>query len=185
MERLPVPRKSESIRQNNFFEVCSQCKNSLSCCFGTRPPITPERRKTIEAYLKREHIPIADAFAKTEYVFPREKPDGYCVFCDAKAGKCLVHPVKPETCVAGPITFDMNKRSGRVEYYIKMEKICQLAAVVYRDKELLEKHLESAKKEIVRLVDGLTREQLEAILKKDESETFKIDEDPIGRDDNA
>jgi hypothetical protein len=79
----------------------------------------------------------------------------------------------------------MNKKSGRIEYYIKMEKICQLAAVVYRDKELLEKHLESAKKEIVRLVDGLTHEQLEAILKKDEPETFKIDEDPIGRDDNA
>jgi Fe-S-cluster containining protein len=180
-----VPHKNESSRQNNFFEVCSQCKNGLSCCFGTRPPITPERRKIIEAYLKKEQILIADAFAETEYVFPREKPDGYCVFCDVKAGKCLIHPVKPETCVAGPITFDINRKSGKIEYYIKMEKICQLAAVVYKDMELLQKHLESAKKEIVRLVDGLSHEELEAILKKDEPETFKIDEDPGERDGNA
>jgi len=89
----------------------------------------------------------------------------------------LIHPVKPETCVAGPITFDINAKTGRIEYFVKMESICQLAGIVYRDKELLQEHLESATKEILRLVEELDSKALRAILRKDEPETFKIDED--------
>jgi hypothetical protein len=89
--------------------------------------------------------------------------------------------VKPETCVAGPITFDINAKTGRIEWFIKMDKLCQLAGVVYRDEKLLEKHLESAKKEVLTLVDELDSEALEAVLKKDEPETFKFDEDSIDR----
>jgi Fe-S-cluster containining protein len=175
-ESSSVPRKGESNRQNNFFEVCSRCRPTSSCCLGARPPITGERRKIIEAYLKKEKTLIANPFAKTDYVFPRENHGGYCVFCEVNTGKCLIHPVKPETCVAGPITFDINRKTGKVEYYIKMEKICQLAGIVYRNKELLQKHLESAKKEITKLVGWLSPGVLEAILKREEPETFKIDE---------
>lgn len=136
----------------------------------------------IEAYLKREKIPVTDAFARTEYVFPRENPEGYCAFYNAKTAKCLVHPVKPETCVAGPITFDINKQSSNVEWYIKMERICPLAGIIYGNRQMLQKHLASAKKEIFRLVNGLDPEELEAILKKEEPETFKIGEDCIRKD---
>ena len=44
---------------------------------------------------------------------------------------------------------------------------------------VLKKHVESAKREISRLVKELDSQDLEAILKKDEPETFKIDEDKV------
>jgi hypothetical protein len=43
----------------------------------------------------------------------------------------------------------------------------------------LRKHLESAKKEKLRLVAQLTAEEPKAILKKDEPETFKIEEEAL------
>lgn len=165
----------EKKRQSNFFDVCNQCKTSYSCCHETTPPVTVERRKIIEAYLEKEHLPIEDSFVEEEYVYPRLDKDGYCVFHDKKTRKCVIHSVKPETCVAGPITFDISKKTSEIEWFIKMEKICQLAGIVYGDKKLLREHLKSAKKEITRLVDELDSEALEAILKKDEPETFRLD----------
>jgi Fe-S-cluster containining protein len=164
-------------RQNNFFDVCGTCK--IDCCQGAKPPITDERRKIIEDYLKRNGILIKNPFAKTAYTFPREDAEGYCIFYDKRTRKCQIHPVKPETCVAGPITFDINRHTRKIEWYLKMEKICPLAGVLYKNGDLLEKHLETAKKEIIRLVRGLSPEALKAILKIEEPETFKIDEDGI------
>jgi len=177
-----MSRKKEGKRQNNFFNVCSRCKTNYSCCHETTPPVTSERRKIIEAYLKAEKMPIKDPFEQTEYVFPKLDAEGHCVFHDRKTRKCLIHLVKPETCVAGPITFDINVETGRIEWFVKMDRICQLAGVVYRDKELLQKHLESARKEILRLVKELDPEALKAILKKEEPETFKIGEENIGNE---
>ena len=110
-----------------------------------------------------------------DYVFPRLDKGGYCVFHDTKTRKCIIHPVKPETCVAGPITFDINKKTGKIEWFIKMQKICPLAGRVFEDKTLLKSHVEAAKREIKRLVDELDSKALDAILQKDEPETFKID----------
>jgi hypothetical protein len=147
----------------------------------TRPPITSERRKVIETYLRKEKIKVENPFARKQYVFPRVDADGYCIFHDKRTKLCLIHLVKPETCVAGPITFDINTKTRKIEWHIKMEKICPLAGVVYKNKALLQKHLKSAKKETNRLVVELDSEALKAILKKDEPETFKIDEDGIGK----
>jgi hypothetical protein len=63
-----------------------------------------------------------------------------------------------------------------------MEKICPLAGVLYKNKDVLKKHLELAKREILNLVSELDHEALKAILKIEESETFKIGEDNIGKD---
>jgi len=169
-----VPRKSEAERQSNFFEVCSMCKTNYDCCHGTRPPITRERRRIIEEYLKRRKITIVNAFAEEDYVFPRENEEGYCVFHDMKTRKCMIHVVKPETCVAGPITFDSDRKTGKAELFIKKETICPLAGTVYRDRTMLQKHLKSAQKEIARLVENLDPKELGSILKKDEPETFKL-----------
>ncbi|MEM2972025.1 MAG: YkgJ family cysteine cluster protein [Candidatus Bathyarchaeia archaeon] len=164
-------------RQNNFFNVCGECK--IDCCRGAKPPITDERKKIVEDYLKRNGILIKNPFAEKSYAFPREDAEGYCIFYDRKTRKCQVHTVKPETCVAGPITFDINMQTRKIEWYLKMEKICPLAGILYKNGEMLKKHLESAKKEIMRLVLGLSPEALKAILKIEEPETFKIDEDNI------
>jgi Fe-S-cluster containining protein len=139
--------------------------------------VTAERRKIIEAYLKENRISIGNPFLRTGYVFPRLLAGGYCVFHDTTTKKCMIHSVKPETCVAGPITFDVNFKTGKIEWFVKMDRICQLSGVVYRDKELLRKHLENAKVEVLWLVNHLRAEELKTILKKDEPETFKIDED--------
>lgn len=171
--------KNKNPRQSNFFDTCSKCRTNYSCCNNTTPPITDKRRKTIEAYLKAEEISLENPFVKTDYVFPRLDSDGYCIFHDKKTGKCIVHDVKPETCVAGPITFDVNKKTGKIEWYIKMEKICSLAGAMHKNKKSLQEHLQSAKKRILRLVNELDSEALRAILKKEEVETFKIDEDMV------
>lgn len=173
-----MPREYE---ETSNFDVCSQCKAEVSCCFGPRPPVTKDRRKIIDAYLKKAKIPLADVFVEEEYVFPKENEEGFCIFYDMGTRKCMIHSVKPETCVAGPITFDINKKTGKIEWHIKTEKICPFAGVVYKNKKILRRHLESAKKEISKLVDELDPEALRAILKKDEPETFKIDEDNIGK----
>jgi hypothetical protein len=62
-----------------------------------------------------------------------------------------------------------------------MEKICQLAGGVGADKALLQRHLESARKEITRLVDQLDVGELKAILKKDEPETVKFAENDLSK----
>ena len=169
-------------RQSNFFNVCSKCASGYSCCNDTTPPVTPERRRIIEAYLKDNDISTVNRFDQTDYVFPRLTAEGYCVFHSAETKKCSVHSVKPETCVAGPITFDINAKTGKIEWFVKKESICPLARNVYRNKQLLQKHLTSAKKELLQLVAQLTPEEIKAILKKDEPETFKIDEDPLAEE---
>jgi transcription initiation factor IIF auxiliary subunit len=73
----------------------------------------------------------------------------------------------------------LNPRTGRIEWFVKIDRICALAGAVYMNKRLLKRHLESAKREILRLVTQLSTEELKAVLKKDEPETFKIEEDAL------
>lgn len=167
-------------RQNNFFDVCNTCKSR--CCIDAAPPITDERQRTIAKFLKEKGISAERVFVQTSYTSAKVEPNGRCIFLDEKTGRCIVHSVKPETCVAGPITFDINVRTGKIEWYLKMEKICSLAGIVSRNEKLLQKHLVSAKREILRLVQQLDRSDLKAILKRDEPETFKIDEDKISEE---
>ncbi|MGB9741382.1 MAG: YkgJ family cysteine cluster protein [Candidatus Bathyarchaeia archaeon] len=171
---------AEETRQSDFFSVCGSCK--ISCCQGARPPVTNERKRIIEKFLKDHELFAEDLFEHGAYMFPKEDAEGYCIFYDKRTRKCMVHPVKPETCVAGPITFDVNLKTGKVEWYLKMEKICPLAGVMFKNREVLQNHLESAKREIRRLLRELDAEALRAILKIEEPETFKIGEEPAEKE---
>ena len=168
---------SRGTRQKNFFGTCSTCKTNYSCCRETLPPITKRRKKIVEEYIKKQQIKMKDPFLEGAYTHPKIDADGYCVFHDRTTHKCIIHAVKPETCVSGPITFDINRKTAKIEWFIKMEKICPLAGIVYSDNSLLTRHLGSAKREIARLIRGLSSEALKDVLTKDEPETFKIDED--------
>jgi hypothetical protein len=170
----------QSRRESRFFGVCSQCGGN--CCRNARPPLTLKRKQIIRAYLKEQKIPIDNPFVQASYVFPKDDAEGYCVFYDKKTRKCLIHPVKPETCVAGPITFDINVKNRKIEWHLKKEKICLLAGKMYKNEEALRKHLESAKIEILRMVQQLDPNALQTILRIEEPETFKIDEDNIGKE---
>jgi len=165
--------------QSNFFDVCSQCRNS--CCRNARPPLTLKRKKIVERYLEKQKIPVENLFVHTAYIFPKEDAEGYCIFYNKKTKKCLIHHVKPETCVSGPITFDINTQNQKIEWHLKKQKICSLAGMLYKNKEILEKHLKLAKKEIFRLVRELDSEALKTILKIEEPETFKIGEDDVDK----
>jgi Fe-S-cluster containining protein len=170
----------KSERQSNFFNVCAEC--IPSCCRGVRPPLTVRRRQLIEAYLKEQGFRVDNLYAQTGYVFPREDAEGYCMFFDRKTKRCQIHPVKPETCVAGPITFDINVKNKKIEWHLKTERSCLLAGAISKDEEAFKKHLESAKREIFRLVSELDSESLKAILKISEPETFKIGEDNLQKE---
>ncbi len=169
--------QAEDERQKNFFNICGTCK--INCCWDARPPITGRREKIILEYLRTQGIYLENPFVHAEYTFPREDANGYCIFYDKATRKCVVHPVKPETCVAGPVTFDINKTTGKIEWYLKIEKICPLAGVIYKDKALLKKHFEAARREILQLVRELTPEALRTILKREELDTFKIGEEEL------
>jgi Fe-S-cluster containining protein len=167
-------------RQTNFFSICNTCK--LCCCQNARPPITQNRRKQIEEYLLTQDLRVDKPFETTEYVFPRETKDGFCVFFDEETRRCRVYAVKPETCVAGPITFDINLQTGKIEFYLKLERICPLAGTLKKDMVALEKHVTSAKRELLTLVGELDAEALTAILQIDEPETWKIGEASLSKD---
>jgi len=168
---------SEKRRHRDFFNVCETCQ--LGCCNGVKPPLTPKRKKAIQNFLKTNGIIILDPFENRDYTFPRETPDGYCIFFDKATKKCLIHPVKPETCAAGPITFDINRQTEKIEWFLKTEKICALAAALQQNKEFFEKYSKSAKSEVMKLVQNLDSEALRAVLAIAEPDTFKFGEDVL------
>lgn len=170
-------RVAKKPRQRDFFNVCETCQ--LGCCNGVRPPLTPQRRRAIRKFLKANNILVSSPFENRDYVFPRETQDGDCIFFEKTTKKCNIHPAKPETCVAGPITFNINHETGQIEWFLKTEKICQLAATLYKDKEAFEKHSKTAKSEIMKLVQNLDSKALCAILTIAEPDTFKFGEDVL------
>jgi len=144
-----------------------------------RPPLTLERQQKIREYANRNGIAVGNLFENGKYVFPRETEDGICIFLDRLTKRCKIHPVKPETCVAGPVTFDINTETGKIEWFLKTNKVCQLAAPLYKDRAEYAKHVRSAKNEILRLIHGLDAEALRAALAVVEPDTIKVDEDKV------
>ena len=159
------------------FDVCSQCKSI--CCQDAKPPLTSKRKKIIEEYLRKNNIKIAEPFAKGDYSYPAVDQDVYCRLFNKKTGKCMVHPVKPETCVAGPITFEINFDTKRLSFYLKKEEICAYAGCLFKDKPALLAHLEVARKQINDLIEQLSAEELRALMKIDEPQTFKLCDEPL------
>lgn len=162
-------------RQMNFVSVCNKCQ--AKCCRNARPPLTHRRIRIIEDYLQSKGI--LPKICEGEYSFPDERTDGICSLLDVDTGRCVVHEVKPETCVAGPITFDVNRIGGTIEWYLKTEAICPLAGILSRNRPLLLEHFLSARRELLCLVDELEGSELKAILRIEEEDTVKIGEERL------
>jgi Fe-S-cluster containining protein len=159
------------------FDVCSQCKTI--CCQDAKPPLSEKRKKIVEEYLKKQKINIHKPFIKEQYSYPTVDGEVFCLLFSKETGKCSVHPVKPETCVAGPITFDINFKTKKVEWFLKKDEICAFAGVLYSNKAAFKQHFEAAKGEINQLILELKTEELLAIVKIEEPQTFKIGEDDL------
>jgi Fe-S-cluster containining protein len=146
------------------------------------PPLTLKRKKLINDYLKEQKIRVDNPFTTEAYSYPAVDANGFCVFYDKATRKCLVHPVKPETCRAGPVTFDINRRARKVEWYLKTAEVCQLAKVLRENGNLFEKHFEVAKEQLLQLICELEPKALQAILKIAEPQTVRIGEDDLPKE---
>jgi Fe-S-cluster containining protein len=162
------------------FDVCSKCE--LICCKDADPPLTRDRKEILIRYLKDKDVPATILFGGEEYSHPVADENGFCTFYNKETRKCSVHPIKPETCRAGPITFDINLKTRKVEFYLKKAELCAFAGILYEDKAGLMKHLEVAKQEILQLIRNLDADALKNILNIPEPQTFKIDENDLPKE---
>ena len=170
----------DAVKKTCSFDVCCQCKRG--CCQDAKPPLTLERKKIIQGYLQKQKIQVAHQFVNAAYSFPAVDAMGFCIFYCKNTKQCSVHPVKPETCRAGPITFGINRRSQKVEWYLKTAEICALAQALHGNDAVFRAHFEVAKNELLRLIRELDSRALEAILKIEEPQTGKIGEDDLPKE---
>lgn len=148
-------------------KACGECLLGGGCCFEARPPLTPAR---IDTLLAHGVSPARVEFAG--YKRLRLKPDGFCVLFED--GKCSVHSVKPETCVAGPFTFDM--KGSILQIFLKKESICPMVRLLKENREVYDGLFEVSVEKIVDLVTALPGSELQEILKIEEPETDLVAE---------
>ena len=142
--------------------ACDECKLSGGCCFEARPPLTSERIDILLANgVSQDHIDLGS------YKRLKLKPNGFCVLF--KNGKCSIHSIKPETCVAGPFTFDM--KGSILEIYLKKETICPMVRLLKENKEIYDGLFGAAVEKIIDLVRKIPADELAEILKIEEPET--------------
>jgi len=170
----------DAIKKTCSFDVCCEC--AYSCCQDARPPLTEERIRIIKDSLRNQGCLSRRLFVTSDYSFPAIDSVGFCVFFEKGSKKCLIHEVKPETCKAGPITFDINRHTRKVEWFLKKNELCLFAGKLFESPEQLYEHLKVAKKEITRLIGELDSAALLAILKIEEPQTFKIGEDSLPKE---
>ena len=148
-------------------KACGECLLSGGCCFEARPPLTKERIDTL----------LANGVSPEQVEFEgyhrlRLKPDGFCVLFEG--GRCSLHSIKPETCVAGPFTFDM--KGSILQIFLKKESICPMVRLLKENKEIYDGLFEVSVEKIVDLVMALPGTELEEILKIEEPETELVAE---------
>jgi Fe-S-cluster containining protein len=144
-------------------KICDKCGGR--CCYYARPPLTEERISilldngmTLDDVRFREHRSL-DC-----------KSTGFCVgFSD---GRCRVQHVKPETCTAGPFTFDV--RNGNLEIFLKKERICDMVSFLKGNPGAYHEQFELAVCMIQQLVRSLPPEELESVCRVGEPKTDKV-----------
>jgi Fe-S-cluster containining protein len=148
-------------------QACNECHLVGGCCFDARPPLSQER---IDILLKNGVS--ADAVEFAGYKRLRLKPNGFCVLF--QDGKCSIHSIKPETCVAGPFTFDM--KGNILQIFIKRESICPMVRFLKANRKAFDGLFEASVERIMELVDKVPPLEMAEILKIDEPETDLVAE---------
>jgi len=147
--------------------ICMLCGGH--CCNGAQPPISEECYRRLVA----QGVPEA-VFGQNGYRFVKTCDDGTCMLC--KGGKCSIHAFKPETCIAGPFTFDVTRKTIRI--FLKYETICPLVRLFKEFPEAYGQQYAAAVRSITRLVSDLREDELAAICQIEEPETEKVAEIP-------
>jgi Uncharacterised protein family (UPF0153). len=151
-----------------FSRICEQCGGL--CCRNAHPPLTDERIRRMGACTD-----LTGRIEQNGYRRLRVREDGFCIMLDHS--RCMINGEKPETCRAGPFTFDI--REGVLEIYLKKETICPLVGHLKYYPEAYRHQYEHAVEHIIRLVRALSPQELAEICRVDEPETEKVAEIPL------
>jgi Fe-S-cluster containining protein len=148
-------------------KACGECHLVGGCCFEARPPLSQDR---IDILLEKGVSP--DAIEFTGYKRLRLESDGFCVlFHD---GKCSIHSIKPETCVAGPFTFDI--KGEILQIFLKKESICPMVRFLKENRKAYDQLFDVSVKKILDLVYAVPASEMAEILKIEEPETDLVAE---------
>ena len=148
-------------------KACGECQLVGGCCIDARPPLSQQR---IDILLKNGISQDAIEFAG--YKRLRLKPDGFCVlFCD---GKCSIHSIKPETCVAGPFTFDI--KGEILQIFLKKDSICPMVRFLKENRKAYDQLFDVSVTKILDLVFAIPSSEMAEILKIEEPETDLVAE---------
>jgi len=148
-------------------EICMQCGGH--CCDDAHPPISPVCHERLLSL----GVP-RDVFESVGYLRLKVQDDGHCIMM--KDGRCSIHRIKPETCRAGPFTFDVT--GDRINVYLKHERICPVVGLLKTVPEAYRTQYDLAAQHIAQLVTHLPPDELREICRIDEPETDKVDEIP-------
>ena len=141
--------------------VCMACGGR--CCDEAHPPVSQERYRALIA----AGVPEASFEYGEGYFRLRTHKDSTCILM--KDHKCTCHTVKPETCRAGPFTFDVEGDTIRI--FLKHASICPVIPLLTEQTAAYHQQYERAAENITRLVAGLPEEEIEAISRIEEPET--------------
>jgi hypothetical protein len=148
-------------------EICIWCGGH--CCVDAHPPVS----RACCQRLKAAGL-SPDVFEDAGYKRLKAGGNGVCIL--SKDGKCIIHAIKPETCRAGPFTFDV--KGDVIEIYLKLSRICPLVTLLKETPEAYRVQYEIAVKNITHLVSNLTENEIDAICRIAEPETEKVSEVP-------
>lgn len=139
------------------------------CCIDAHPPVS---RSCSQRLTSAGLSP--DLFEDVGYRRLKSKDNGTCIL--SRDGKCVIHAIKPETCRAGPFTFDV--KGDVIEIYLKLPHICPLVTLLKETPEAYRLQYDLAVKNITHLVRNLTQAEIDAICRIDEPDTEKVSEVP-------
>lgn len=145
--------------------ICLACGGR--CCDDAHPPVSSS------CYERLTGAGVnPDEFEFAGYMRLRTRENGECIMWEN--GKCRIHAFKPETCRAGPFTFDMN--GNRIAIYLKHESICPMVKLLKEVPEAYRQQYDIAVQSFTHLVQNLTDNELSVICQIDEPETEKVSE---------
>lgn len=148
-------------------EICITCGHY--CCYESCPPICEARYNSLI-----KNGVSTDSFEFKGYRRLKVKKNNECILFHN--GKCSVHTIKPETCRAGPFTFDIN--DDKIEIFLKNESICPIVRVLKEIPKAYDQQFSRAIENISNLVSNLYENELQAIHLIYEPLTEKVAEIP-------
>ena len=147
--------------------ACDDCHLAGGCCFEARPPLSQKRIDIL-----MENGVSADAIEFVGYKRICLRQDGFCVLF--RDGKCSIHDIKPETCVAGPFTFDIE--DDMLQIFLKRESICPMVRFLRANRKAYDALFETSVEKIMDLIRSVPEEEMAQILQIDEPQTDLVAE---------